>query len=98
MGDGTSLVVGLRVRAVRAGSIGREKPESAEQAESPERGREALAPAPATEMPPPHGSKRNVRTRRPGHGLAFRSDSNPEQVPTRDRMVTVKKTNFSPAR
>ena len=46
-----SLVVGLRVRAVRAGSIGREKPEPEEQAEDPRRRREALAPAPETKIP-----------------------------------------------
>src|SRR5512138_1532441 len=34
------------MRAVRAGSIGREEPEFDERAESPERRREALAPAP----------------------------------------------------
>ena len=83
-GCGTSLFVGLRVRAVRAGSIGREEPQSGERAETPRRRREALAPAPATKIPAPHGSKRNVRTRRPRHEVALRSDSDPERVSTRD--------------
>ncbi len=55
-GDETRLVVGLRVRAVRAGSIGREEPEFDERTETPRWRREALAPAPATKIPAPHGS------------------------------------------
>ena len=72
------MVVGLGVRAVRAGSIGREEPKFGERAFDPRREREALAPAPATKIPPPHGSKRTVWTPRPGHGLDFLSDSDPE--------------------
>ena len=46
-------------------------------------------PPPATKIPPPHGSKRTVWTLRPGHGLAFLSDSDPERVATRDGRVTI---------
>ena len=39
--------------------------------------REALAPAPSTKKSAPHGSKRTVRTPRPGHLFAFTPDLNP---------------------
>ena len=45
------MVVGLGVRTVRAGSIGREEPKFGERAFDPRRKREALAPAPRHEDP-----------------------------------------------
>ena len=47
------MVVGLGVRAVRDGSIGREEPKFGERAFDPRRKREALAPVPATKIPAP---------------------------------------------
>ena len=62
---------GLGVRAVRAGSIGRDDPRLEENTASPKWGREALAPALSTKIPAPYDSKRTVRAPRPGHLLAF---------------------------
>jgi hypothetical protein len=53
------------------------------------RRREALAPALSTKKSAPYGSKRTVRTPRPGRLFAFTPDLNPERVATRDGRVTL---------
>ena len=63
---------GLGVRAVRAGSIGREDPRLEENTASPKWGAGGLGPRPLQEDPTaPYDSKRTGRAPRPGHLLPF---------------------------
>jgi hypothetical protein len=55
-GAGCKLCCGLGVRAVRAGSIGREAHTPVNGLSFRQRRREALAPAPSTKKPAPQGS------------------------------------------
>ncbi|MCX5914728.1 MAG: hypothetical protein NTV04_22670, partial [Deltaproteobacteria bacterium] len=48
-----------------------------------QRRREALAPAPFTKKPAPHGSKRTARTPRPWRPFAFTPNLRPERVTPR---------------
>ncbi len=72
---------GLGVRAVRAGSIGRGGQRIGESIEPPQDEAGGLGPAPSTKKSLPHGSKRTVRTSRPGNHFAFPPDLNPSGWP-----------------
>jgi hypothetical protein len=84
------FVVGLGVRAVRAGSIGRDEQRFGESPETPISKGEGLDPRPVYKetgalIPIPPWRD---RTPRPGHLLVFTPDLNPLRLPTRYGRVT----------
>ena len=72
--SGKSSIVGLGVRPVRAGSIGREPLGSCKNAGLPPEKAGSFYPAPSTENPAPHSSKRIGLAPRPWERPAFTFD------------------------
>jgi hypothetical protein len=82
-GAAADFVVGLGVRAVRAGTIGRDGQRLEENPKTPMPEAGGLGPrAVDEEISALYNSKRIVRAPRPGHLLVFMPELNPQRLPT----------------